>query len=69
MKNKIAQRLAENEISIRELSRRMGKSYAQTHDLVRAESLDNRTLEILIQTAKAIGCQVTDLYEEDTAAT
>ena len=65
MKNLIPQRLAEKGISIRELSKRTGKAYAQTHETVRAETLNNRTLEILVQIANAIGCQVADLFEEE----
>lgn len=64
MKNLIPQLLNEKGISIRELSKRTGKGYAQTHEIVRAETLNSRTLETLAQIAKAIGCQVTDLYEE-----
>ena len=69
MKNLFAQLLNEKDISIRELSKRTNKSYAQTHETVRAETLNSRTLEILVQIAKAIGCQVTDLYEEEKEMT
>ena len=65
MKNLIAQLLNEKEISIRELSKRTGKPYAHIHEIVRAETIGGRSLEVLVEISKAIGCEVTDLFEED----
>jgi len=64
MKSLLNVRLAEARMTKREVARRTGLSHATLWNYSRDERIGLAPLRNLLSVAHAIGCEVTDLYEE-----
>lgn len=62
MKNNIKNLLREKGISIRQMSLDLDKNYAYMHHLVNKDSLEATQLSTLLEVAKYLDVEITDLY-------
>lgn len=64
MKNNIKMILEGKEISIRKLSKKWGKPYAYTHQLVNREDISSIPIGTLTEVAELLEVDIKDLYKD-----